>query len=65
MLRVSRSKTVTKQNYAQCLKIAEKVAFNIAVKVLPDKSLLTGQKLMENAKIGKFKCDICSNFQTL
>ena len=33
--------------------------------VLPDRSLLIGQKLVENAKIGKFKCDIWSNFQTL
>ena len=31
--------------------------------VLPD--MLVGQKLMENAKIQKFKCDIFSNFQTL
>ena len=33
--------------------------------VLPDRSLLIGQKLVENAKIQKFKCDILSNFQTL
>ena len=33
--------------------------------VLPDKSLLIGQKLVENAKIQKSKCDILSNFQTL
>ena len=26
--------------------------------VLPDRSLLIGQKLVENAKIQKFKCDI-------
>ena len=30
--------------------------------VLPDRSILIGQKLMENAK--KFKCDILSNFLT-
>ena len=30
--------------------------------VLPDRSLLIGQKIMENAKIGKFKCDILSDF---
>ena len=34
-------------------------------KVLPDRSLLIGQKLMENAKIQKFKCDILSHFQTM
>ena len=28
--------------------------------MLPDKSLLLGQKLLENAKIDKFKCDILS-----
>ena len=33
--------------------------------VLPDKSLLIGQKLLENAKDEKFKWDILSNFQTL
>ena len=31
--------------------------------VLPDRSVLTGQKLVEKAKIQKFKCDILSNFQ--
>ena len=80
----------------QCLKITEKVSFNIASEasyvyilsgqkfiknakkwsilasfwkpearsqtVLPDRSVLIGQKLMENAKIQKFKCDILSNF---
>ena len=33
--------------------------------VLPDRSILIGQKLVENAKIEKFKCDILSNFQTM
>ena len=33
--------------------------------VLPDMSVLIGQKLVENAKIKKFKCDILSNFQTM
>ena len=33
--------------------------------MLPDRSVLIGQKLVENAKIEKFKCDILSNFQTL
>ena len=33
--------------------------------VLLDRSVLIGQKLVENAKIKKkFKCDILSNFQT-
>ena len=31
--------------------------------VLPDRSILIGQKLVENVKIRKFKCDIVSNFQ--
>ena len=30
--------------------------------VLPDRSVLIGQKLVENAKIKTFKCDIFSNF---
>ena len=30
--------------------------------VLPDRSVLKGQKLVENAKIQKFKYDILSNF---
>ena len=33
--------------------------------VLPDRSVLIGQKLVENGKIQKFKCDILSNFQTM
>ena len=33
--------------------------------VLPDRSVLKGQKLVENAKIEKLKCDILSNFQTM
>ena len=33
--------------------------------MLPDRSLLIRQKLVENAKIQKFKCDIMSNFQTM
>ena len=36
-----------------------------AVKVLPDRSLLIGQKFMGNAKIGKFDCDILGDFQPL
>ena len=33
--------------------------------VLPDRLILIGQKLVENAKIEKLKCDILSDFQTL
>ena len=33
--------------------------------VLPDRSILIGQKLVQNAKIQILKCDILSNFQTL
>ena len=33
--------------------------------MLPDSSLLVGQKLEENAKIELFKCDILGNFQTM
>ena len=33
--------------------------------VLPDRSILIGHKLMENAKVQKFKCDILRNFQTM
>ena len=33
--------------------------------VLPDSSVLIGQKLVESAKIQKFKWDILSNFQTM
>ena len=34
-------------------------------KVLPDRSIFIGQKLVVNAKIEKFKCDILGDFQTL
>ena len=87
---------------ARCLKITEKVSFNIASgasyvyilsgqklnkkcqkcqkwsiwrvfwkheacgqTVLPDRSVLIGHKLAENAKIEKYKCDILGNFQTM
>ena len=64
---------------ARCLKITEKVSFNIAseasyVYVLSGQKLIknakkqsyqTGQKLVENAKIERFKCDILGDFQTL
>ena len=33
--------------------------------VLPDRSILIGQKWLEKAKIEKFKCDILGDFQTL
>ena len=33
--------------------------------VLPDRSILSGQKLVENAKIQNLKCDILSNFQKM
>ena len=33
--------------------------------VLPDRSLFIEQKLMENAKIKNFKCDIFTDFQTM
>ena len=33
--------------------------------VLPDRSILIGQKLVKNAKIEKFTWDILSDFQTL
>ena len=33
--------------------------------MVPDKSVLKGQKMVENAKIRKIKCDILSNFQTM
>ena len=32
---------------------------------LPDRSVLKGQKWVENAKIQKFKCDILGDFHTL
>ena len=34
-------------------------------KVLPDRSVFVGQKLVGNAKIEKFKCDILINFQIM
>ena len=33
--------------------------------VLPDRSILLGQKLVENAKIKQSRCDIFGNFQTM
>ena len=31
-------------------------------KVLPERSFLIGQKMVENAKVQKFKCDILGDF---
>ena len=45
----------------QRLKITEKVSFYNMTNgqtVLPDRSILIGQKFVENAKIEKYKCDI-------
>ena len=39
-------------------KMSNLVSFWKPETVLPDRSLLIGQKLVGNAKIGKFKCDI-------
>ena len=33
--------------------------------VVPYRSILIRQKLVENAKIQKYKCDILNNFQTM
>ena len=41
----------------------EKMVYGQAV--LPDMSILIWQKLVENAKIKKFKCDNLGDFQTL
>ena len=54
------------RTWTQCLKITKKVAFNIASEAsYVYMSFLKGQKLVENAKIQKFKCDFLSDFQTL
>ena len=36
----------------------------IVQRVLPNRSILVGQKSVNNAKIEKIKCDILSDFQT-
>ena len=85
--------------HTQCLKVTEKVAFNIASEasyvyilsrqkfmknapkwsilasfwkpeacgqtVLPDRSILIGQKLVENTIVEEVKWNILSNFQTM
>ena len=49
------------------MKSLEKVSFNMASgqTVVPDKSLLIGQKLVENAKSNILKRDILDDFLTL
>ena len=87
-----------RKEFKQCLKIAQKVAFNIAIEasyvyffseqkliksaknslfgedlknwrggqtLLPDRSILIRQKLVENPKIQIFICYILSHFQTM
>ena len=39
--------------------------YDLVAAVLPDRSILTWQKLMENAKIEKLLCDIFGDFWTL
>ena len=61
-----------KHQLARCLKITEKVSFltlrakraTFTCQFLK-LTVLKSQKLMENAKIRKFKCDFFGNFQTL
>ena len=48
----------------QCLKIIEKVAFNIASEAR-SVYILSESKLVKNAKIEKLKCDFFGDFQTL
>ena len=48
----------------QCLKITEKVSFNITSEA-SFIYILNEQKLVKNAKNEKFKCDILADFQTL
>ena len=55
--------------FSQCLKITEKVAFNIASEA-SCVYILSGQNFIQNAKNGQFgrifeKCDFLRNFQTL
>ena len=54
------------KTYSHCLKIVQKVAFSkpedCGEPVLLVRSLLIEQRLVENAKIDKFKCDILSDF---
>ena len=71
-------KNIIHLTVALSLKITEKVSFNKFVNlasfwkteaceetVLPDRSILRGQKLVENAKIEKLNWDILDDFQTL
>ena len=48
----------------QCLKITEKVSFNITSEA-SFIYIFNEQKLVKNAKNEKFKCDILDDFQTL
>ena len=53
------------QRTTRCLKITEKVLFNIASEA-SYVYILSGQKLTKKAKNGQFgKCDILSDFQTM
>ena len=55
-----------KFSVARCLKITETVSFNIFEKLnLADRSISIIRKLLENAKIARFKWDILGIFQTM
>ena len=52
-------------DFALCLKITKKVSFKIASEASYVLMILSGQKLVKNAKIEKLNCDISDDFQTL
>ena len=56
---------VAESLFALCVKIKEKVLFNIEPKLHVKQYYPIGQKLVENAKIENLECDILTDFQTL
>ena len=54
-----------KQLIPHCLKIRKKVSFNTASEASYVYIMSGQKKLIKNAKIEKFKCDIMSHFKTL
>ena len=57
-------KKIKNAKNGQFWRVFENLKFAVK-QLLPDRSVLIGQKLVENAKIEKLKCNILSDFQTM
>ena len=60
---IGRARTVFENDRKSLIQHCERSELRLHFSVV--RSLLIGQKLMENAKIEKFECDFLGDFQTM